>query len=274
MNQNQYGHFAFEELLKDTENTFCFDCGKQPAQWASINNSVYLCIDCSGNHRGYGVNISYIRSITLDNLNDNQISTMRCGGNKSLRELLEVYSINHLKVDKTILYNSRLMDFYRKYLRAKASNQPYEQQAPKKEEALKPVVPLVVSTISNQDKYKSISSNQLMPEDDDKGFVNLFNNWMTKAYDSTKYLAEKVGELDISNKIGETGSTILNKGTEISKSETVTSWAKKANEALNFAINSIFGSRPKEDSLTNNSSGGNNKQSPQEMEYKDSDLKK
>lgn len=264
----QYGHFAFEELLKDNENTFCFDCGKQPAQWASINNAVYLCIECSGNHRGYGVNISYIRSITLDNLNDNQIATMRCGGNKSLRELLEVYSIDHFKVDKTILYNSRLMDFYRKYLRAKASNQPYEQQAPKKEEALKPLVPLVVSSISNKDKYISISSSQLMPEDDDKGFVNLFNNWMTKAYDSTKYLAEKVSE-DITNKIGETGSTILDKGTEISKSETVTSWAKKANDALNYAINSLFGLNKKDTNKTENS-----KQSPQEMEYKDPYMKK
>jgi hypothetical protein len=40
--------------------------GKKPAHWASINNGIYLCIDCSGEHRGLGVSTSYIRSTTLD----------------------------------------------------------------------------------------------------------------------------------------------------------------------------------------------------------------
>jgi hypothetical protein len=40
--------------------------GKTPAQWASINNGIYLCINCSGEHRGYGVTISFMRSITID----------------------------------------------------------------------------------------------------------------------------------------------------------------------------------------------------------------
>ena len=63
----------------------CFDCGKTPAQWASVNNGVYLCINCSGNHRGYGVNISYVRSLTLDKWNENQIGLMKVGGKSSVR---------------------------------------------------------------------------------------------------------------------------------------------------------------------------------------------
>ena len=39
---------------------------------------------------------------------------MKNGGNRKLRELLEVYEIDKNKVDKTVLYNSRLLDFYRK----------------------------------------------------------------------------------------------------------------------------------------------------------------
>jgi ADP-ribosylation factor GTPase-activating protein 1 len=69
-----YGHFAFEELLTDEENNSCFDCsklkfnkiGKIPAQWASVNNAIYLCLNCSGEHRGYGVSTSFMRSITID----------------------------------------------------------------------------------------------------------------------------------------------------------------------------------------------------------------
>ncbi len=42
------------------------------------------------------------------------MSIMRNGGNNSLIQLLDVYSIDRLKINKTTLYNSRLLDFYRK----------------------------------------------------------------------------------------------------------------------------------------------------------------
>ena len=71
---------------------------------------VYLCIDCSGNHRGYGDNINFIRSIRLDSWNDNQMNLMKIGGNKNLRELLEVYNIDKNKIDKNILYNSKIIE--------------------------------------------------------------------------------------------------------------------------------------------------------------------
>ena len=103
----------FDELLKDPDNKICFDCGKTPTQWASVNNGIYLCINCSGNHRGYGVHISYIKSLTLDKWNGNQIGMMRCGGNKMLQELLNVYQIDKKKVNIEKLYCSKLFDFYR-----------------------------------------------------------------------------------------------------------------------------------------------------------------
>ena len=137
--QSLYSNPEFSNLLKDPENQQCFDCGKTPAQWASVNNAVYLCINCSGLHRGYGVNISYIRSITLDTWNENQINLMKFGGNKNLRELLELYDIDKNKVDKNILYNSKIMDFYRKYLKKKANNEDNDEKAPSKEDALKTI---------------------------------------------------------------------------------------------------------------------------------------
>ena len=46
--------------------------------------------------------------------------------------------------------------------------------------------------------------------------MSLLNNWMAKAYDSTKTLATKVGELEIQKKIVGAGNAILDKSTEIS----------------------------------------------------------
>jgi len=42
---------------------------------------------------------------------------MKNGGNKPLMQLLDVYSIDRLKINKATLYNSRLMDFYRKLVK-------------------------------------------------------------------------------------------------------------------------------------------------------------
>jgi Arf-GAP/coiled-coil/ANK repeat/PH domain-containing protein len=47
-------------------NDFCADCGAAEPDWASLNLGILLCIECSGVHRNLGVQISKVRSLTLD----------------------------------------------------------------------------------------------------------------------------------------------------------------------------------------------------------------
>lgn len=62
----------YEEVRQVPGNRACADCGNQDAKWASINLGVVVCIECSGAHRSLGVHISKVRSLTMDDLTDNQ----------------------------------------------------------------------------------------------------------------------------------------------------------------------------------------------------------
>ena len=241
--QSLYSNPEFSNLLKDPENQQCFDCGKTPAQWASVNNAVYLCINCSGLHRGYGVNISYIRSITLDTWNENQINLMKFGGNKNLRELLELYDIDKNKVDKNILYNSKIMDFYRKYLKKKAINEDNDEQAPSKDDALKTINFNLNNINENYNKFTSVSSDNNIGVKDENSFQNLLSNWMNKTIEGTKGVVKKVNDMNIPGKIANNSKNLLDKGTEFMKSEKIRGFAKKTNDTLNYYINFLIGKK-------------------------------
>ena len=122
-----------EELYTEESNSTCFDCDNKPAHWASISNGIYLCLDCSGEHRGYGIGVSFIRSVTMDQWTQEQVNIMKVGGNQRLREFFTTYDMPE-NIDKKQIYCSKLMNFYRRQLKSEANGQIFMEPLPPREE--------------------------------------------------------------------------------------------------------------------------------------------
>lgn len=212
---SNYAHPEFDELMKDKSNQNCFDCGRGLVSWASVNNSVFLCINCAGIHRGFGVTVSYIRSITIDSWNDNQVSFIKAGGNERLKNLLNMYDVP-ADFPPENLYKTKLLEYYRNSIKSEVTK-GVAPIPPKPEEALTSTV----KERENTNNYSSVSS-------DVEDFGNIKNNYKSEkitkknsifssvtgmlngAYEKSKQVAtnmkDKVVEMDIGTKIKTTGA--------------------------------------------------------------------
>jgi hypothetical protein len=205
---NSYSHPEFDILLSEIDNQKCFDCGNSPTSWASVNNSIYLCVDCAGIHRGLGVNISYIRSNLIDKWNETQISFLKVGGNKRLRDLLNMYEIPK-STPVEVIYNSKLLNYHRNQIKNDITNGG-QLIMPNIEDCLEPFEPKIQSQNKN---YYSVGSNGDFNNDGNKnngGYFSYFSSVLTNAYEKSKEVAynvkDKVKDMDIGTKIKQTGT--------------------------------------------------------------------
>ncbi|KAL2761179.1 hypothetical protein ACRALDRAFT_1059164 [Sodiomyces alcalophilus JCM 7366] len=79
-------------IQKESNNNVCCDCNAPSPQWASPKFGIFICLSCAGIHRGLGVHISFVRSISMDAFKQIEIERMRVGGNDNWREFFEQHT--------------------------------------------------------------------------------------------------------------------------------------------------------------------------------------
>ena len=242
-----FSHEKFKELMKIPDNKKCFDCNNMSCQWASINNGIFLCSKCSGFHRGLGVENSYIRSILWDNWTDEQIEYMNKGGNKQLKDLLKIYSLDIKSINREKLYQTKIMEYYRKYLKSKVEGKIFSEFLPSEEEAFEDSC--INTNINDETKYSSVGSSNLDENKENEiSFQDNIRNWFDKAYKDTK---DTINNLEIGNSIIETGNTIID-------NEKIQNFVKKSKDNLSYYFNLIIGNKNNNDENSNFQEKDNN----------------
>lgn len=67
---------SIEDFMALPGNEICAECGARKPTWVSLNLGITICLKCSGVHRSLGVHVSTVRSSTLDDFPQKELTNL------------------------------------------------------------------------------------------------------------------------------------------------------------------------------------------------------
>ncbi|KAL4386968.1 hypothetical protein GQ457_09G000510 [Hibiscus cannabinus] len=136
-------------ILNQSDNRVCADCGAPDPKWASTNIGVFVCAQCSGVHKTLGPQVSKVISVALDEWTIEQIDAMaEVGGNNAANAIYEA----HLPEGYSKPGPNASLEERSKFIKSK-----YEDQ-----EFMKPSLRISSGKSSSASSFKSVFSSKFM----------------------------------------------------------------------------------------------------------------
>lgn len=111
-------------LQKTGGNKKCFDCDAFNPQWASPKFGIFICLECAGIHRGLGVHISFVRSITMDQFKPEEVLRMEKGGNDSCKSYFSEHGVD-LSLPAKAKFDNYVAEDYKELLSCEVEGREY-----------------------------------------------------------------------------------------------------------------------------------------------------